>query len=165
MKNLATLLVTLFAFVVTSAAGAASIRLREGVDYVRISPVQTQQVPGIEVIEFFSYGCPHCNQFEGTVGKWRATLRKDVTFRRVPISFGNTQWAALAKLYLALEVSGDLSRVDSDVFAAIHVKKLPLTNEKRIGDWIAMRVTDPKKFNEIYQSFGIEAMADRKSVV
>src|SRR5262245_59633626 len=64
--------------------------LREGIDYVRVSPPQPQSRPGIEVIEFFSYACPHCNEVEPLVSKWRSTLPKDVTFQRVPVSFGRS---------------------------------------------------------------------------
>ncbi|HKA41657.1 MAG TPA: thiol:disulfide interchange protein DsbA/DsbL [Burkholderiales bacterium] len=133
--------------------------LREGVDFVRVSSPQPQSQSGIEVIEFFSYGCPHCNELEPTVSKWRTSLPKDVYFRRVPISFGNPKWAALAKLYLTLEATGDLAKVDSEVFSAVHVQKLPLADDSAVVDWAAKRVADPKKFTEMYRSFGIQTKA------
>ena len=82
-------------------------------------------------------------------------------FRRIPISFGNAQWAALAKVYLAIEITGDLAKLDSELFSAIHVKKLPLAEEKAIVNWVAARVADPKKFTDTYRSFGVQAMAKR----
>jgi thiol:disulfide interchange protein DsbA len=136
---------------------AASGELREGIDFVRITRPRPQSQPGIEVVEFFSYGCPHCNEFEPAVSKWRASLPKDVHFRRVPISFGNPKWVALGKLYLAIEATGDLAKMDGQVFSAIHQEKLPLANDKAVIDWAAKRVADPKKFTEMYQSFGIQA--------
>ena len=145
----------------TPAARAASADLREGIDYVRVSPPQPKSQPGIEVIEFFSYGCPHCNEFEPFIMKWRSTLPKDVHFRRVPISFGRAQWAALGKLYLTIESTGDLAKLDGEVFAALHVKKLPLADEKAILEWASTRVADPKKFIEMYRSFGVQTKASR----
>ena len=129
---------------VASAAG----ELREGVDYVRVSPAFPQSGQGIEVIEFFSYGCPHCKEAEPAVSKWRWSLPKDVTFRRVPISFGRPGWEALAKLYLTLERTGDLAKLGREVFAAVHEQKVPFANEKAVIDWAAKRVADPKKFLE-----------------
>jgi thiol:disulfide interchange protein DsbA len=163
MTKLASLLMAfvLSLLAATPAAYAASGELREGIDYVRVSPAQPQSQPGIEVVEFFSYGCPHCNEFEPIISKWRSALPKDVHFSRVPISFGNPQWAALAKVYLAIETTGDLAKLDSELFSAIHVKKLPLRDEKAIVNWVAGRVADPKKFTETYQSFGVQAMAKR----
>jgi thiol:disulfide interchange protein DsbA len=145
----------------TPVVHAAAGELREGIDYVRVSPAQPPSQPGIEVIEFFSYGCPHCNEFEPIVSKWRSALPKDVHFRRVPISFGNAQWAVLAKVYLAIEITGDLAKLDSELFSALHVKKLPLKDEKAIVDWVAARTADPKKFTETYRSFGVQTMATR----
>jgi thiol:disulfide interchange protein DsbA len=163
MKKRSSLLM-LFALSILAAmpaVRAAASELREGIDFVRVSPPQPQSRPGIEVVEFFSYGCPHCNEFEPMVRKWRLSLPKDVDFRRVPISFGNAKWAALAKLYLTIESTGDLARMDGEVFSAIHDKKLPLANDKAIIDWAVKRVADPKKFTEMYQSFGIQAMVKR----
>ena len=60
-------------------------------------------------------------------------------FQRVPVSFGRAQWLALGKLYLALETSGDLAKVDQLVFQAIHEKKTQLPDEKAILDWAGSR--------------------------
>ena len=134
----------------------AAGELREGVDYARLKSPVPQTGKGIEVIEFFSYGCPHCYQAEPAVSKWKATLPKDVTFRRVPISFSRANWEALAKLYLTLEQTGDLAKLDREVFAALHDQKLPLVNESAVMDWAARKVSDRKKFAETYKSFGIQ---------
>lgn len=138
-------------------ATAFAAALREGIDYVRAAKPVAQPGPGIDVIEFFSYGCPHCKDAEGPVTRWRSGLPKDATFRRVPISFGRANWAALAKLYLALETTGDLAKLHHEVFAAVHEQKLPLKDDKTVMDWAAKRVADAKKFTDTYNSFGIQA--------
>src|SRR3981081_4801314 len=57
----------------------------EGTDHRRIEPPQPTTTPGkIEVIEFFSYMCPHCKEFYPLVSTWAAQLPKNVVFRRVP---------------------------------------------------------------------------------
>jgi protein dithiol oxidoreductase (disulfide-forming) len=152
-------LAALSAIAITPPAGAAGAPPREGTDFVRVSRPAPQSQPGIEVVEFFSYGCPHCNEFEPVVRKWRSSLPKDVRFRRVPISFGNSKWQALAKLYLALEATGDLAKLDDAVFRAVHEEKLPFAGDKDVVDWAAKRVADPKKFTDMYQSFGIQTAA------
>jgi thiol:disulfide interchange protein DsbA len=144
---------------VAPPARAAGVPLREGIDFVRISRPLPQSQPGIEVIEFFSYGCPHCHEFEPAVTKWRSTLPKDVRFRRVPISFGNPKWEALAKLYRTIDGTGDLAKMDGAGFSAVHDQKLPLANDKAVIDWAVKHVADPKKFTDMYQSFGIQTMA------
>jgi len=155
-RSLLTTLAALPVLAMVPAARAADARPREGIDFVRVSRPLPQSQPGIEVVEFFSYACPHCNEFEPVVRKWRSTLPKDVQFRRVPITFGNPKWEALSKLYLAIDSTGDLAKLDGAVFAAVHEQKLPLSNDKAVIDWAVKHVTDPKKFTEMYQSFGIQ---------
>jgi thiol:disulfide interchange protein DsbA len=157
LVSLVTLPVVLLGLPLRAATG----ELREGVDYARVPTPQPPSRPGIEVVEFFSYGCPHCNEFAPTVAKWRTTLPKDVFFRRVPISFGNPKWVALAKLYLTIEATGDLARIDAEVFSAIHEKKLPLVNDKAVIDWAVKRVADPKRFTDMYQSMGLDLQVKR----
>ena len=64
-------------------AGAPAPRRQwpvEGTNYVRLAqPVPVAAPAGkIEVIEFFWYGCPHCNAFEPTLDAWLKTLPPDV---------------------------------------------------------------------------------------
>ncbi|MEQ8798311.1 MAG: thiol:disulfide interchange protein DsbA/DsbL [Salinisphaeraceae bacterium] len=42
----------------------------------------------VAVIEFFVYGCSHCYEFDPMVTEWANELADDVTFRRVPATFG-----------------------------------------------------------------------------
>ena len=59
MKKLVLLLMTLalFTLTVTPAVYAASGELREGIDYVRVSPAQSQSLPGISDISFHEILC------------------------------------------------------------------------------------------------------------
>ena len=60
----------------------------EGTHYVRLSqPLPPPTSGKIEVVEFFWYGCPHCNQFEPALDAWQKQLPADVAFRRMPVVF------------------------------------------------------------------------------
>ena len=84
----------LYIFGITGDSSAAE-------PYATIQGNEIETAP-IEVIEFFSYDCPHCRRLEPFVEKWLADLPEDVTFRRVHIAFsGNTQ--ALAKVHWILK--------------------------------------------------------------
>jgi len=153
---LAALSVVLFALALPASAQTA------GRDYVAIVPAQASDNPAkIEVVEFFSYGCPHCSDFHPTVSKWSAKLPADVVFRRVPVSFGRAQWASLSKLYYALEATGDLARVDGAVFQALHEKGLKLYDDKSIAEWVSAQGIDAKKFADAYNSFGVVSKVKR----
>ena len=59
---------------VLSAPGFAAVTA--GTDYRTIDPPQHPESVGkIEVLEFFSYGCPHCNEFYPMVSAWSAKAR------------------------------------------------------------------------------------------
>lgn len=133
-----------------------------GRDYVPIIPAQMTDTPAkIEVIEFFSYGCPHCSDFHPIVGKWAATLPSDVIFKRVPVTFGRPPWASLARLFYALETTGDLAKLDSAVFDALHKAGSKLYDDKSIVAWVTAQGVDAKKFTEAYNSFAVVSKAKR----
>ena len=128
----------------------------EGTDYRKIEPPQPTMSPGkIEVIEFFSYMCPHCNEFYPLVTTWAAKLPKNVVFRRVPVGFNRPPWINLARAYYALQASGDLDKLDGALFHAIHEEHLQLFDEPSLADWVAKNGGNADKFAAAYTSFGV----------
>jgi thiol:disulfide interchange protein DsbA len=68
-------------------------------EYKLINPPQrTETGKKIEVIEFFSYACPHCADFEPFMQDWLKRKPKDVEYRMVPMVFRES-WKPLAKLF------------------------------------------------------------------
>jgi len=143
------------------AAGGASAQLVEGKNYMRISnpqPVETGKK--IEVIEFFSYMCPHCAELEPYLDTWLAKLPSDVAFRRVPVSF-QQRWAALAKVFYTLDALGAEAKLSPDVFKAIHGQGVALWDDKAFYDWAASKGLDRKKVEEVSKSFAIDGKMKR----
>jgi thiol:disulfide interchange protein DsbA len=59
------------AFLLAAAFTARAEEFTEGKDYFKITPaVATSTGNKIEVLEAFSYGCPHCAHFQPTVEAW-----------------------------------------------------------------------------------------------
>ncbi|MGA8879623.1 MAG: thiol:disulfide interchange protein DsbA/DsbL [Azonexus sp.] len=153
---------TIFALGAALTVAMPSWAQTVGKDYTLISPAQpTEDAGKIEVLEFFSYGCPHCADFNPLVTAWAAKLPSDVVFRKVPITFGRAAWANIAKLYYALKVTGDLDRLESDVFKAIHNDRINLFDEKSLLEWVAKKGVDQKKFAEAFNSFGVMSQVKR----
>lgn len=143
------------------AAGASAQGLVEGTNYLRIKnpqPVETGK--NIEVIEFFSYGCPHCGELEPHLQTWLKTKPADVTFRRVPVMF-QPRWESLARVYYTLEAMGEETKLSPEVFAAIYSKGAPLWNEKDFLDWAATKGLDRKKVEDVYKSFTVVGKVNR----
>jgi len=128
----------------------------EGTDYRKLEPRQPTDSPGkIEVIEFFSYACPHCNEFYPLVSTWQAKLPKNVVFRRVPVGFNRAAWINLARAYYALQASGDLDKLDGALFHGIHEERLQLFDEPSLTDWVGKSGGHAEQFAAAYTSFGV----------
>jgi len=133
----------------------------EGKEYLRLKnpqPVETGK--NIEVIEFFSYGCPHCGEFEPILQNWLKTKPADVQFRRIPVMFQD-RWVPLARIYYTLEALGEEARLSPAVFVAIHSKGQPLWQDKSFFDWAASQGLDRKKVEDMYNSFAIGGKVNR----
>jgi thiol:disulfide interchange protein DsbA len=143
------------------AATGASAQLVEGKNYDRLKnpqPVETGNK--IEVIEFFSYGCPHCAELEPHLDAWLAKMPPDVSFRRVPVVF-QERWGPLGKIYYTLDTLGEEKRLSPDVFKAIHGQGVALWNDKAFLDWAASKGLDRKKVEDIYGSFAVNGKMNR----
>ena len=141
--------------------GPALAQLVEGKNYDRIkNPQPVESGNKIEVIEFFSYGCPHCAELEPILDSWLAKLPPDVAFRRVPVVF-QQRWEPLGKIYYTLDTLGEEHKLSPDVFKAIHGQNVGLWTDKAFFDWAATKGLDRKKVEEVYGSFAINGKMSR----
>ncbi len=160
VRRFAAALVVAFAAAL-SVAGALAQPLEEGKNYVRLkNPQPVESGNKIEVIEFFSYGCPHCGHLEPELQPWLKSLPTDVQFRRVPVLF-NPSWISLAKAYYTLEALGEEARLTPEVFKTIHDKGVNLANDKTFLDWIATKGVDRKKAEDMMASFAIAGKVNK----
>lgn len=139
-------------------AGIAHAQARapvEGKDFVRLpTPVAVPAGGKIDVIEFFSYGCPHCFDFEPALEAWVKRLPPDVAFRRVAAAF-NAPFEHYAKLHYALEQNGLDAALGRRVFAAIHVQRLSLGKDADVIAFVQANGGDGAKVLEAMKSFGV----------
>ncbi len=135
----------------------------EGKDYLLLSKPAPNEAPAgqIEVVEFFWYSCPHCNEFEPQLEAWAAKAPKDVSLRRVPVSF-RPDFEPQQRLYYVLEAMGKLAALHKKVFYAIHVEKQALNTADMVGAWAQKQGIDKAKFTELYNSFPVN-MKTRKA--
>ena len=128
----------------------------EGRDFTRVTPSQPTAKDKIEVIEFFSYQCPHCFQFSSPLDAWSKKLPRDVAFRRESVSIGHQAWEPAARTFYTLEALGKLEALDSAVFKAIHEQNARFFDLATITDWMAKHDVPAADFRGAYESFGVE---------
>ncbi len=130
-------------------------------EFKLIDPPQKPTNPKkIEVIEFFSYACPHCADFEAPLQAWLKRKPKDVEYKAVPVVFRET-WKPLAKLFYTLETMGVLDKYHVKVFDALHKQGQQLFDDQAIIKWAGQQGLDADKFAQVYNSFGIDAKVQR----
>lgn len=132
----------------------------EGTHYLKLSPPVPVSVPAgkYEIIEFFSYGCPHCFALEPAVESWAKKLPSDVVFVRTPVAF-NATYETYQKIYYALEVMGLVDAMNRKVFNAIHVQHQRLDKEADIVAFMSANGVDGAKFAQNFKSFTVQSKA------
>lgn len=151
-----------FAISALLALGGMTAQAQQQPAYQTLNPSQPGGSNGqIEVVEFFSYGCSHCDHFDPLLAKWRSEQAKDVVFKRVPVSFGNPAWGALGRIYITLNAMGLSDKLDSAVFDAVHRGRVKLDDEKARNEWLTKQGVDVRKFNDTWRSFSVDAQAKR----
>jgi thiol:disulfide interchange protein DsbA len=145
----------------TAAAQGAPV---EGQHYVRLASAAPVTLPTpdkkVDVIEFFWYGCPHCNTVEPLLDSWAKRLPADVSFRKVHVGFAQIHQVH-QRLYYALEEMGQLPALHRKVFAAIHLQGRRLATESDMAAFMKENGVDPDKFIESFKSFGVNTKATR----
>lgn len=145
------------------AAWAQSVPLTAGENYKALkTPAPTEAAAGqIEVIEFFSYGCPHCHDFDPIFHKWAAAQPKDVIVRQVHVGF-SPAFEPLQRIFYALKAMDASSQENSaKVFDAILKEKKRLSQPDVLMPWIAEQGINREKFEAAYKSFGVASQIKR----
>ena len=113
-------------------AGPGRAGRRHGTTSRLSQPVPVAPAGKIEVIEFFWYGCPHCNAFEPALEAWAKKLPADVAFRRVPVGLPRRAVRAAAAPLLRARGDGPARRrCTARCSHAIHVERQRLRQAER----------------------------------
>jgi protein dithiol oxidoreductase (disulfide-forming) len=139
----------------TSSFAIAQAQFVAGVDYTILPQAQPTLVAkgNVEVLEFFSYGCPACARTEPSASAWKAKASKQVQLRRIPVVF-HGPWEPMARAYMALEVMGNTETAHNELFGPVNSGKQDSTLAE-IADIVAKKGIDKAKFMAIAQSFAI----------
>ena len=144
---------TLFAQDVPSA--------RQSLEYRLIEPPQPVETGDrIEVIDFFWYGCPYCNQLLPFLEEWIKAKPSDVAVRRMPAVLKDT-WAPHARIYYALELLNEAERLHTRVFHGYHVEELHMSKPDVMEQWAVKNGIDRRKWADAYFSPEVDAKIAR----
>jgi len=131
----------------------AQSAFKAGTDYTVLKRPAPVEAPAgkVEVVEFFSYNCPHCAHFEPALEAWAKKLPPHVAFRRVPVPFVGNDPPTKQRLYYTLELMGAVDAFQMKVFQAIHEQRQPLFGDAAVLAWAQKQPgLDAKKFAELF---------------
>lgn len=114
----------------------------------------------IEVVQFFSYGCSHCKNFDPIFTAWEKTVPADVSVRLVHVGF-NKNFEPLQRIFYALESIDAVGSTNAKVFQAFQVEKKQLHNPDVLFPWVAEQGLDRAKFEAAYKSFSVNTQLRR----
>ena len=127
----------------------------EGEHYVLVDQPRRIRGETVEVMEFFSYGCIHCYNFEQDLSSWVAANRDKVQFIRMP-AVGNTPWRALGRAYYAMSELGILDDDHSRLFHEIHEVRRPLDTPEKLASWADGKGTTEAAFLSMMMSPAVD---------
>jgi thiol:disulfide interchange protein DsbA len=103
---------------------------KEGTHYEVVKQTATANP---EVLEFFSFFCPHCFKFEPLMEQLKANLGEDVTIRKNHVNFlGKEMGAQLTQAFAAAELLEVEDKVSSLIFDQIHTQRKAINGEEGI---------------------------------
>jgi len=127
-------------------------------DYKPVAtPVQMSAPAGqVDVVEFFSYACPHCNDFEPVLEAWLRKKPAGVHFHRYPVRFLQNA-ANFQPMYFALEAMDQVDAMQQKIFDAVHKEGQRLDKPDAIAAFMTKNGVDATRFMSIFNSFSTRA--------
>ncbi len=150
------LLAGLIAASVAFGADTAAPKWEAGKSYQLIDPPQpTRTGSKIEVLEVFSYACPHCAHFQPYAEKLKASLPANAQFRLMPADF-QPLWILFARGFNVANGLGLVDKTHQAMFDAIYRDHQPMTTLDQIADFYAGHGAEKATFLSTAQSFVID---------
>ncbi|MBA8883519.1 thiol:disulfide interchange protein DsbA/DsbL [Dokdonella fugitiva] len=146
-------------------AAAAPATWEAGKNYFLIDPPQpTSSGDKVEVLEVFSYACPHCAHFQPYAEQIKQSLPDYAAFGYMPAIF-NAQWEPYARAFYAAQSLGVLEQTHQALFDALHRDHLPLRTIDDLAGFYAGHGVDKAKFLSSAASFEVESKLQHASEV
>lgn len=120
----------------------AVMRFVDGIHYEILPADKRPEVPSTVILEFFSYGCPHCRSIAEPVRQW-AEQRPQWQLVKVPVVW-NKPFQVLGRLYFALATQGLVDQHGMDVFRYLHDKGQRIRHRTDVEQFVATLPVDGK---------------------
>jgi len=134
---------------------AITEEFKEGVHYTRLQDNPVKPLEIVPVIEFFSYGCPHCFHLEPIVRSWQDTKATYTTFTRMP-AFWNEYFELLAQGFYTAEILNITDKIHEPLFKAIHELHQNFQSRLAIKAFFIAQGVSEEQFEKTFDSFTVK---------
>ncbi len=162
MKKFALLLV--MALLVPLQACAADDKWKEGTHYTVLDEPATEKP---EILEFFSFWCPHCYQFEPLVKDIKEKVSDETRFNKIHVNFmgftsADIQDDATRAMMIARAIKQE-DELNSAIFDYIHKQRASVTGMKDLRNIFVVNGVDNAEFDKMASSFGVNNMLKKNN--
>lgn len=123
----------------------------EGEHYSLVEKPRRVRTDKIEVMEFFSYGCIHCYNFDPELSDWVESNSDKINFIRTP-AISNDFWRLLGRNYYTMEKLGILEKYHMPFFREVHDVKRNFSSPKRFFDYFDGKGTTDEEYAKAFNS-------------
>lgn len=151
----------LTAIILAMGMSSAALAATEGVDYTVLkTPMKTLQADKVEVLEFFAYWCPHCQDLDPVMLKHSKSFAGDTYLRSEHVVWDQERDLGFARLAAAVNQAGVKYQANPVIFSAVVKNKINLGNPEVLKPWLASQTAfDGKKVLAAFDSFSSQAQA------
>ncbi len=140
-----------------------------GKNYFIIEPAQaTTTGDKIEVVEVFSYACPHCNEEAPMIADMAKRLPANAEFVKIPAQFGFEAWKTFARGFYTAQALGIAEKSHADMFRTIFVDRKINGGSPTfasLAEFYSKYGVTAEDFTATSRSFAIEAKLKRNDAL
>ncbi len=134
------------------SSASATAAIVDGTHYRTLSSPLATDSSGVSVMEFFWYGCPHCQAFEPGVKEWLKTAPSDVVFSLKPVGWNDATRLHAAMYFVGLK-SNNPAQLHDELFELVIGMRQERSLDKQIDN-----------ATELFAKYGIEAASLKESL-
>ncbi|MDT8319900.1 MAG: thiol:disulfide interchange protein DsbA/DsbL [Xanthomonadales bacterium] len=139
-----------------TANAQSAPKYQEGLHYFLIDSAAAMKADKIELAEFFSYLCTHCNTFDPYIENWKQRKPDYVEFRRIPVVFGRGSWELYARGYVTADMMGVAEQAHAPLMDELWDKKNVLRTMDELAAFYSQFGIDQERFLATSRSFAVD---------
>ncbi|MGE6138567.1 thiol:disulfide interchange protein DsbA/DsbL [Aeromonas rivipollensis] len=137
----------------------AAPEFKEGVNYDVVTQTGSAQP---EVLEFFSYFCPHCAKFEPIAEDLKKSLPEGVPMKKNPVAFlGREMGPEMQRAYAVANLLNVEGKLTSVIFDKIHTQRQVPQSRADVKQIFVDNGVPAEEFDGAVDSFAVSGMVSQ----